>query len=185
MGLTTRVGSVTLTSRLPEVQAAIQRESQIRVREMAYVVHRETKNVLSGARHGRFYRIPGTKRPRAKGAARRIRATWTPASGYAKGGDGAQIGAASLLGTRGRRGFYRASAAGEAPARRLGKLSQSVKVRTKTNRETATAWVGSGHDYAVYLEKGTKQMKPRPFLSVAFDNMRSKLRSVATREFPV
>ena len=185
MGLTTRVGSVTLSSRLPEIQAAIQRESQIRVREMAAVVRTETLRVLAGERHGRFYRIPGTHRERRSGKARFVKAQ-APKGGWPAG---MGIGAASLLSTgtglKGRRGFYRASAPGEAPAQRLSDLRKSIRMQTKTNRETATAWVGSGMDKAVWLEKGTTKIKPRPFLSVAFDNMRGKLHSIGTREIPV
>jgi len=184
MGLMTRVGSVTLTSRLPEIQAAIQRESAIRVREMAAVVRTETLRVLSGERHGRFYRIPGTHRERRSGAAR-FRKAQVPKGGYPAG---MGIGAASLLstgtGVKGRRGFYRASAPGEAPAQRLSDLRKSIRMKVRTNRETATAWVGSGMDKAVWLQKGTKKMKPRPWLDVAFDNMRSKLHSIGTREIP-
>jgi hypothetical protein len=191
MGLTQRTGNVKFTSRLPEIAAEIEREAEIRAREMAVVVRTEALRVVRGERHGRYYRIPGTHRPAKTGKARFApgqTSAQAPKGGWLPGAE-TETGAASLLSSRkgaaGRRGYYRASAPGEPPARRFGKLIQSIQMRTRMNRQSATAWVGSDEKYAVWLEKGTKRMAPRPWLIVAFNNMLDKLRTIATRKVPL
>ena len=54
---------------------------------------------------------------------------------------------------------HRASAPGEAPANRTGKLIQSLysQVRSCTELE-----IGETEPYAIYLEEGTSKMAPRP-----------------------
>jgi hypothetical protein len=191
MALTQRVGKVTLTSRLPEIAAAIEREAEIRAREMAVVVRTEALRVLSGERHGRFYRIPGTHRAAKKGKARFApgqTSAQAPKGGWLPGAE-TETGAASLLSSRkgaaGRRGYYRASAPGEAPAQRLARLRQSVRMFVTRSKEWVRAYDGSDLDYAAWLEKGTKHMAPRPWLIVAFNNMLDKLRTIATRKVPL
>lgn len=62
---------------------------------------------------------------------------------------------------------YRASAPGEAPARRSGNLRMhwngQVEKRQKNNNVTAVAVLESQEPYAAILERGTGKMKPRPF----------------------
>lgn len=63
---------------------------------------------------------------------------------------------------------YRASAPGEAPAKRNGdlRLHWNGDVKTKTKSDggiEVTAILESGEEYAYYLEKG-KGMAPRPFV---------------------
>ena len=61
---------------------------------------------------------------------------------------------------------YRASRAGEAPATATGDLRRSYAVKHKP--EELLVAIGSPLKYAVYLEKGTKNMDARPHLSTAF-----------------
>jgi hypothetical protein len=61
--------------------------------------------------------------------------------------------------------WYTASAQGEAPASRTGKLRNSYRARVISDTESE---VGSPLDYSYYLEKGTRHMTPRPHIIVGF-----------------
>lgn len=78
-----------------------------------------------------------------------------------------------LYPTEGRRRQTRASAAGEAPAVRTGKLFRSVNYQVRGWRMMS---FGAGNrtdiQYATYLEDGTRNMKPRPFMQPAVDATR-------------
>lgn len=66
---------------------------------------------------------------------------------------------------RGRR-VHVASAPGEPPATDTGLLRNSVQAGRRMRR-TARAVIGEvgiGAEYALFLEKGTRRMKPRPFI---------------------
>ena len=67
---------------------------------------------------------------------------------------------------------YKASAPGEAPARRFGTLNDSIQVEfiSKCHRR-----VGTNLDYAKSLELGTKKMAARPYLRPALDRAVSKV----------
>lgn len=56
---------------------------------------------------------------------------------------------------------------GNAPNTDTGALVNSIATEHKNG--TPVSFVGSGLDYAKYLEFGTKQMKPRPWLQPALD----------------
>jgi HK97 gp10 family phage protein len=88
---------------------------------------------LSGARTGRMYRVPATKR------------------------------------------MYRASAAGEPPAVRLGHLRASYKYLVTGKGVNSEGVVGSDLDYSHYLEYGTAKIKPRPHLKPAFQESKNKI----------
>lgn len=70
---------------------------------------------------------------------------------------------------------YRASAPGEAPAVRLGALRQKYEFGVEGKGVNAVGVVGNPLKYAVYLEKGTHKMAPRPHLSVAFRNTQKQI----------
>ncbi len=63
---------------------------------------------------------------------------------------------------------YQASAPGEPPARRTGNLrlhwNGNVKTQAKSGGVEVIAELESGASYAGYLENGTSNMAPRPFL---------------------
>jgi hypothetical protein len=77
-------------------------------------------------------------------------------------------------------GSHTASAPGQAPANRTGRLMKSVKFRARNHTEMT---VGAEAEYAGYMEKGTRgreedtfgagrfgAIKPRPFLIKAVNN---------------
>ncbi len=182
-GITKRIGRVLFTSNVRTIGDALASELGKRVLESCQIVRNNTLEVLSGPRSGRYYRIPGTHRKRQRGWRRFVRAQ-APKAGWQPGME-TQTGAASLLstasGAAGRRGFYRSSAPGEPPAQRLARLRQSVKYRVTKTRDRATGIVGTPQMYGLWLQKGTKRMKPRPWLSVGFARSRDQVRSVLTR----
>lgn len=63
---------------------------------------------------------------------------------------------------------YRASKAGEAPARYSGHLVDHVRMfPAKKNQKRVVAWVGSASPHAHLLEFGTRNMAARPFMQPA------------------
>ena len=62
---------------------------------------------------------------------------------------------------------------GDAPNTDTGALVRSIAVEPPMPAETM--FVGSGIDYALWLETGTRRMRPRPWLMPAVDAHRSKL----------
>lgn len=71
--------------------------------------------------------------------------------------------------------YYRASAAGEPPAVRLGHLRASYKYLVKGKGVNSEGVVGSDLPYSHYLEYGTAKIKPRPHLKPAFRESKSKI----------
>lgn len=103
----------------------------------------------------------------------------------------ANIGRASvvevLTGTRGGREYkvpgtqvrVKASAPGEAPATRTGRLRQSYAVSDIYDHNgNMSIRVGSELDYARRLERGTKKMKPRPHLEPAMRKVQPQINIV-------
>tara|TARA_Y100000310_G_scaffold344157_1_gene455430 strand:+ start:5909 stop:6280 length:372 start_codon:yes stop_codon:yes gene_type:complete len=70
---------------------------------------------------------------------------------------------------KGNRGA-RASKPGEIPHFRTGDLSRSIDYVTGR----LSAKVGTGKDYGLYLELGTKNMSKRPYLRPAIDSKRNR-----------
>ena len=105
--------------------------------------------VLKGNRSGRVYKKPSTY------GKSRTKSTRKLLKDYGHKLRGGQL--------------YRASAAGEAPARRTGALrlqwSAGVeKVGTSSNKTEIVTYIESNTPYAQYLEKGTAKMQPRPYM---------------------
>jgi HK97 gp10 family phage protein len=71
--------------------------------------------------------------------------------------------------------MYRASAAGEPPASRLGHLRASYKYLVTGKGVNSEGVVGSDLDYSHYLEYGTAKIKPRPHLKPAFQESKNKI----------
>jgi hypothetical protein len=64
---------------------------------------------------------------------------------------------------------HTASAPGEPPASDTGRLLTSIHHEMSDGPEGIEGRVGSDVEYAVYLELGTRDMLPRPFLRPALD----------------
>lgn len=79
---------------------------------------------------------------------------------------------------------YRASRPGEAPATQTGRLRSSYQFRIRDNGNEKIAEVGSPLDYAVYLEKGTRRMAPRPHLLPGYYSREGRIKDALTRGWP-
>jgi hypothetical protein len=145
-----QIGRVLFTSNLPTIEAALQRDIGRRLRMCAIEVRNEWLLQLTGERHGRLYLLP----TRAGATARRARSKNRPESGP---------------GSRGGH-TYRASAPGEPPASRFGRLRQSISYEVEMNQSEGVAYIGSQVKYSIYLELGTRNMAPRPSLFPAYMN---------------
>jgi len=66
---------------------------------------------------------------------------------------------------RGRR--HQASAPAEEPADRTGRLRRSSNYNVRNQQQMS---IGESVDYALFLEKGTRRMKPRPHIISAIHN---------------
>jgi HK97 gp10 family phage protein len=64
-------------------------------------------------------------------------------------------------------GSHQASAPGESPANKTGKLAESGNYKLRGSRQME---VGEEADYAIFLELGTKRMRPRPHVMAAINN---------------
>lgn len=77
-------------------------------------------------------------------------------------------------------GNHRASAPGEAPATMTGRLVNSIEF--DVDDQTLEAVIGTNLDYGRYLELGTVDIAPRPWLFPAFEQNRDRfIRDVVTR----
>ncbi len=72
----------------------------------------------------------------------------------------------------GRRGSpHQASAPGQPPATDTGRLANSITVLKRGD-----AWyAGTGEDYGLYLEMGTRRIEPRPWLQPAANHSAARL----------
>jgi hypothetical protein len=133
--------TVTLESVMPQVVKEIEAASQRALLAATMEWHNAVIKLLRGPRSGYVYPVPGTGKV--------VDAEKTLANGrtfyYRK-----------LEGAR----YYTASAPGEAPAVRLGDLRTSYRYIVEGNNGI----IGTPLHYAVYLEKGTSEMAPRPHL---------------------
>ena len=79
-------------------------------------------------------------------------------------------------------GGHRASAPGETPAVDTGVLVNSINTQLVSSSDTeAIAEVGTGVEYAEFLEFGTSKMEARPFMRPAFDNNEAKIKDTIRR----
>ena len=67
---------------------------------------------------------------------------------------------------------HRASAPGEAPAKLTGNLRSSIDYRVNGSSELN---FGTNLKYGLWLERGTKRIKPRPYLQKAIENRRADI----------
>ena len=76
-------------------------------------------------------------------------------------------------------GKHKASAPGETPAVDTGVLVNSIKTELVSSSDSE-AWVqvGTGVEYAEWLEFGTSKMAARPFMRPAYDNNEAKIKDI-------
>ena len=72
---------------------------------------------------------------------------------------------------------HKASAPGETPAVDTGVLVNSINTELVSSSESeAWAQVGTGVEYAEWLEFGTSKMAARPFMRPGYDNNEAKIK---------
>lgn len=84
---------------------------------------------------------------------------------------------------RGGKILHRASAPGEPPASDTGTLVRNIIV--VPDRANDLIRVIANTNYSLYLEQGTRRMKPRPFMIVALFNSIPKIRAVIAAHLKV
>jgi hypothetical protein len=121
-------------------------------------------HVLSGPRHGRYYPVPGNP-AYDRATPKKLRAD----NYYIK-----FIGTTNRSEIRG--AAYRASAPGEPPAPRTGRLRQSFNMTvTQIRQDQYRVSIRTNVFYADDLEYGSESVAPRPFMEKAFNRVASKL----------
>ena len=80
----------------------------------------------------------------------------------------------------GREYAHTASAPGDAPNTDTGALVKSIAVEPQ--QPELEMFIGSGLEYAPYLEYGTKRMQPRPWLQPALDINKATLTDNITKQ---
>lgn len=153
---------VTFRSNLKAVEAALDRAAFERMERACQHLVNETKRTLTGQRHGRRYILPGLKTIREREAAL-----------TAKRGKPVKL-------TRKQREArkYTASAPGEPPAVRFGRLRNSIRYRVTGKGVNLAGLVGSGLEYAPYLEFGTSRMAPRRFLGPTIEREKGEVKDI-------
>jgi hypothetical protein len=73
---------------------------------------------------------------------------------------------------------YTASAPGEPPAVATSDLRQSIKVAVDDKSGRLLGSIGSDLDKSLWLEKGTSQMLPRPFLEPSFRSAQARVKEI-------
>ena len=73
---------------------------------------------------------------------------------------------------------YTASAPGEAPARRTGDLHGSIDQRLESDTHGVA---GTDKPYGLYLDRGTRNMRPRPWIRPGFYRVEREIVAAMTR----
>lgn len=76
---------------------------------------------------------------------------------------------------------YTASKPGEAPASRTGVLRSSYRLQVVKRGGEPIGEVGSPEEYALYLEKGTENMAPRPHVEPAYQDKEAEIKNALGR----
>lgn len=148
-----------MTNRSREVIRQIESGSQANLTAAAMIWHAGVLRELRGQRSGKEYFVPGTGGVAPAPVTVNVSHPRYKISSYTRMQN-------KRSGT-----VYTASAPGEAPASRLGDLRTSYRYRIKRNY----AEVGTPLKYAIALEKGTRNMAPRPHLGVAYVKNRERI----------
>ena len=135
-------------AKVSEMTKDINRKVARRGTTITNILRSTEQEVLDGNRSGRVYKKPDTYgKSRTKSPRKLLK-------DYGHKLRGGQL--------------YRASAAGEAPARRTGALrlqwSAGVEKIESSNKTEIVAYIESNTPYAQYLEEGTAKMQPRPYM---------------------
>ncbi len=135
--------------KVSEITADINRQAKSRGARAVNALRNAELEVLKGQRSGKVYKVPGTYGKRASRSTRKL------AKEYGHKLRGGQL--------------YRASAPGEAPARRTGSLRMhwNGQVRSESSSGGGVAVIAeleSQESYAGILENGTSKMAARPFV---------------------
>lgn len=136
----------------------IKRGVQANLKAAAIIWHAGIIRELRGPRSGYEYAVPGTGR--VVNAEKEINGR----TFYFRKLEGAKM--------------YTASAPGEAPATVTGDLRTSYRFRVSDDH---MAEVGSPLDYALFLEKGTVNMAPRPHIKPAYAKNAKKIKEALER----
>ena len=153
---------VTFKSNLKAVEAALTRAAASRMEQACQMLVDETKGTLTGQRTGRRYVIPGLKTIREREALLSMR-RGKPVRLTAKQREARK---------------YTASAPGEPPAVRTGRLRNSIKYRIVGTGADLRGIVGSPLEYAPHLEFGTSKMERRPFLRPTYERTREAIKQI-------
>lgn len=123
-------------------------------------------------------RIAGQIPPAVFRACHAVRNEWEKGLTGTRKGRRYKVPGTGTTGVRGSGTYYTASAAGEAPARRLGDLAKSIRVMPRILPGRAQARVGTDLEYALYLEHGTRHMAPRPSLRPALNRAMPEIEDI-------
>lgn len=140
---------------LPKLPREAQQAAEKFIAQTAQNIVTDIKADMTAPKRGRTYRRGRIARKRTKAHAG-LRGYTT-----AKGTEMAIVGYK----------FHRASAPGEAPARDMGALSNSIRAKRSGKLQYM---VFTNSDYAQALEFGTRKMAPRPFFRVAVRRRRAE-----------
>lgn len=153
-------------------KARVVREAGRRMEQVGQHLVNQVKLTLRGQRHGRRYRVPGTKGRYVKDEQGRF--VLDPVTGKRKR-------------RRGKLAYYTASAPGEPPAVATGRLRNSVTWTLERHDSgpvtEITTRVEPRVKYAGWLEEGTRRMKPRPYLKPTWQRERERVRAYLLRRY--
>lgn len=146
---------------------SISRQAVSRGHQAVNALRTAELEVLKGQRSGRVYKKPGTYGKSATKTTRELRGEY---GHKLRGGQ-----------------LYRASAPGEAPAKRNGDLRLHWNKKVKQERTagggvTVTAELESGEKYAYYLETG-KGMAPRPFVERIKEKAMPEIKKIYSKPY--
>ncbi len=164
--------AIRVTALVERAKVRVVREAGRRMEQVGQHLVNQVKLTLRGQRHGRRYRVPGTKGRYVKDEQGRF--VLDPVTGKRKR-------------RRGKLAYYTASAPGEPPAVASGNLRDKI-VWTLERRDSGpvteiTTRVEPRVKYGGWLEKGTKRMKPRPYLQPTWERERERVRAYLLRRF--
>lgn len=78
--------------------------------------------------------------------------------------------------------YYTPSEPGEPPAVATGRLLESIDTKVIRDKIGTSYQVGSPLKKAIWLEKGTKLMKPRPFLKPSYKAKKQEIKKLFSKK---